>query len=128
MCFPLGTVQEGSYMLTALLYMNLIVSAVSALAGVIALIRPAAWSASNHVERGEMFYARMYAARAIPFGVIAGILPFLATWPTVAWVIFTAAVIQIADVVIALSKKDLRMTIGASFAAAVYILCGFAIR
>jgi hypothetical protein len=109
---------------TAFLYMNLVVSAVSAVAGVIAFIRPAAWSGSNHVERGETFYARMYAARAIPFGVIAGILPFLAAGPAVAWIIFTAAVIQIADVVIALSKKDLRMTIGASLAAAVYILCG----
>jgi len=115
-------------MLTVLLYMNLVVSAVSAVAGMIALMRPAAWSGSDHVERGETFYARMYAARAIPVGVIAGILPFLARGSTVAWVIFTAAVIQIADVVIALSKKDLRMTIGASFAAAVYILCGFAIR
>ncbi len=115
-------------MQTILLPLNLLVSLASAVAAVIALIRPASFSGSRRVERGELFYARMYAARSIPFGLAAGILPFRPGGPAVAWVLFTAAVIQIADVVIAVEKKERGMMIGASVGAIVHLLCGIAIR
>jgi len=98
------------------------------LAAVIALIRPASFSGSSHVERGELFYVRMYAARSIPFGLAAGLLPFWPGGPAVAWVLFTAAVIQIVDVIIAAGKKERGMMIGASVGAIVHLLCGIAIR
>lgn len=107
-----------------LLYLNLIAAFASAAAGLIALVRPAALSASNEVAGGEMFYARMYAARAIPFGLTAEILPLLSAGLAVAWVLFTAALIQIADVAIGVGKKEQRMMLGASLGAAVHLVCG----
>lgn len=66
----------------------------------------------------------MYAARAVPFGLAAGILPFWPGGAAVAWVLLTAGVIQIADAVIAMGKKDRGMLIGASVGAIVHIICG----
>jgi len=108
--------------------MNLLVSLASAVAAVIALIRPASFSGSRHVVSGELFYVRMYAARSIPFGLAAGLLPLWPGGPAVAWVLFTAAAIQIVDVVIAVGKKERGMMVGASVGAIVHLLCGLAIR
>ena len=115
-------------MRTLLLFLNLLVSLASAGAAVIALLRPGSFSGSSQVGRGEIFYVRMYAARSIPFGLAAGILPFWPGGPAVAWVLFTASVIQIVDVVIAAGKKERGMMIGASVGAVVHLLCGMAIR
>jgi len=115
-------------MQTALLCVNLLVSLISALAGVIALVRPERLSGSMQVESGEIYYARLFAARTVPVGLVAGILPFLAKGPMVAWVLFIAAAIQAADVMIGVMKKDTRMMIGASFATIVYLAYGFMIR
>jgi hypothetical protein len=115
-------------MYTLLLSLNLLASLASAGAAVIALFRPASFSGSSHVASGEIFYAHMYAARSIPFGLAAGILPFWPGGPAVVWVLFTAAVIQIVDVVIAAGKKEWGMMIGASVGAVVHLLCTMAIR
>ena len=69
----------------------------------------------------------MYAARAIPFGMAAGILPLRFRTEPVAWLLFTAAAIQIADVTIAVGKKERGMIMGASVGAIVHVLCGLAI-
>jgi len=111
-----------------LLFLNLLVSLASVVAAVIALIRPASLSGSRHVGRGEIFYARIYAARSIPFGLAAGILPFRPGGPAAARVLFTAAVIQIADVAIAAGQKERGMIVGASVGATVHLLCGIAIK
>jgi hypothetical protein len=109
------------------LFLNLLASLASAVAAVIALIRPAALSGSNHVVNGEFFYVHIYAARSSRFGLTAGILPFLLAGQAVGWVLFTTAVIRIADVVITIGKKDRRMVISASVGATVHLLCGVAI-
>ncbi len=115
-------------MQTLLLFLNLLVSLASAGAAVIALLRPGSFSGSSQVGRGEIFYVRMYAARSIPFGLAAGILPYWPGGSAVAWVLLTAAVIQIVDVVIAVGKKERGMMIGASVGAIVHLLCSIAIR
>lgn len=114
-------------MQTVLLMLNLLVSLASAGASGLALMRPASLSGSSHVERGEIFYVRMYAARAIPFGFAVGILPFRNRGAAVAWLLFTAASIQIVDVGIAIRKKDRGMATGASVGAIVHLLCGLMI-
>jgi hypothetical protein len=106
-----------------ILVLNLLVALTSAAAGVIALVRPASLTGSPHLESGEIFYARMYAARSIPFGLVAAIFPFWRGGLIVAGVLFTAGVIQVLDVVIAANKKDWRMASGASFAALVHFFC-----
>lgn len=115
-------------MQTALLVLNLIASFASIAWALLALVRPASLSGSRAVSHGELFYARMYAARSIPFGMAAGLLPFWLRGETVAWLLFLAAAIQIADVVIAVGTKERGMIVGASAGAIVHVLCGLAIR
>jgi len=114
-------------MLTILLILNLVVSFASAVASVIALNRPASLSGSSHVGSGEVFYVRMYAARAVPFGLAAGILPFWPGGPAAAWLLVAAALVQGLDVVIAAGKRERGMAVGASIGALVHLACGLAL-
>ncbi len=114
-------------MQTALVVLNLVASFASAAWALFALVRPASLSGSRRISRGELFYVRMYAARSIPFGIAGGILPFWLGGKAVAWVLFTAAVTQIADLTIAVGKKERGMIMGASVGAIVHVLCGLAI-
>jgi hypothetical protein len=109
---------------TTILVLNLIASFTSAGWAVVALVRPASLSGSSCVEQGEAFYARMYAARAIPFGLAAGMLPLWFAGQAVAWLLFTAALTQGADGVIAARKKQTGMLVGASVGAIIHVLCG----
>lgn len=105
--------------------LNLIASAAGATGGLVALFQPAVMSQSSQVTPGELFYARMYAVRAIPFGVVAGLLPFWYKEPVVAILLFTASLVQAADVVIGSGKKDRGMVIGASTATILHFICGY---
>ncbi len=106
--------------------LNFLVSFASAMFGVVALVRPASLTGSKPVESGETFYARLYAAHAVPFGLITGFLPFLYPGPAVAWMLFTAALVQMGDFAIGVAKQERGMMIGPPLAAAVHILCGLA--
>ena len=114
-------------MRTAFLILNLVASLASATWGVVALVRPGSLSGTSRVERGETFYVRMYAARSVPFGLGVGFLPFWFGGKAVAWVLFTAAAIQIADVLIGMERKRRGMIVGASVGAIVHTLCGLTI-
>ena len=114
-------------MRTALLLVNLFASLASAAWAVGALFRPASLSGSGQISGGEKFYARMYAARSIPVGLAAAITPFCVGGKAVAWLLFAAALIQIADVIIGVEKKARGMMIGASIAAIIHILSGLAV-
>ena len=111
----------------AILVLNLVASFASAVWAVLALNRPAVLSRSSHVQAGEIFYTRMYAARAIPFGLAAGVFPFCIGGPAVAWFLFAAAAAQLADLAIAIGKRELGMGIGAALGTMVHILCGLAV-
>ena len=110
-----------------ILITNLAVSSASATWAVVALIRPGSFSGSNENESGEGFYVRMYAARSIPFELAAGVLPFWFGGVAVAWIVFTAAVIQALDILIAVATKQRRMAFGAAVGATVHFVCGLAI-
>lgn len=109
-----------------LILVNLLVSLGSTVAAGIALVKPASLSGSSHLELGELFYVRMYAARAVPFGMLSGFLPLWFRGPVIAGILFTAAAIQILDVLIAVRKVQRGMMAGASVAAVVHVLCGIA--
>jgi hypothetical protein len=115
--------ETGSVMKTAILTVNLLASFASAGASFLALRRPASMSGSVHVQGGELFYVRMYAARAIPFGFAAGLIPFWTAGEAVVWLLLTAAVIQMSDVVIAMGKRERGMMIGASLGTIIHLLC-----
>lgn len=103
---------------------NAIISLSTVIAAGLALARPKTFSGSRHVVAGELFFARMYAARAIPFGILAGLLPFMSSvdpWPTKILLI-AAALVQVVDVVIGASKKEWGMVGGAAAAVVVHSL------
>ncbi len=104
---------------------NLLVSLASTGFGVAALVRPAWHTGSCPVGPGEIFYARMYAARAIPFGLLTGVLPFCCPGRAAAFLLFVAAVVQLADGMIGAAKRERGMMIGPPIAALVHLLCGF---
>ena len=109
---------------TTFLLINLVAALASAGWGGTALVRPAVLSGTAGTDLGEKFYARMYAARTIPLGLLAGLLPFWAQGPPVAWVLFTAAAVQLADVGIALGKHDRGMLLGAVGGTVVHLAAG----
>lgn len=107
--------------------LNLIASAASTAGGVLALTQPGSLSKSTQVTTGELFYARMYAVRAVPLGMVVGLLPFWYQGPVVATVLSTAALVQVADVFIAAGRKDGGMMAGASIATMLHIICACAL-
>ena len=113
-------------MLTMMIAFNLVASLASVSAAFIALVRPAFLSGSKLVSSGEVFYVRMYAARSVPYGLAVGFLPF---WlgPAVAWLLFTAAMVQAIDVVVGFKQGDRKMMAGATVGAMAHLVCGYMI-
>jgi hypothetical protein len=109
------------------LFPNLFASVVSSAGGIIALANPSALSGSSQVTKGELYYQRMYSARALPLGVLAGILPFYYEGPAVASAVLASAVVQAVDVLIGYSKGDRGMMCGASLATVFHVLCFFSL-
>lgn len=107
--------------------LNLIASAASATGGIIGLANPGFLSGSTQLTKGEIFYARMYAARAIPLALLSGLLPLWYKGTFVAGTVVTAGVIQVADIFIAICQRDNRMIPAASIAAIIHIKCAAAL-
>lgn len=108
---------------------NAVISLSTIVAAGLALAQPKMFSGSRHVVEGEQFFAKMYASRAIPLGILAGVLPFFAfadQWPTKILLIF-AALVQVIDVVIGVGKKEWGMVGGAASAVVVHGLTAWLI-
>lgn len=89
---------------------------------VLALAKPVVLSRSSKPEPGEVFYSRMYASRAIPLGMLAGLLPFFSAGLAVVLVLGAAAAAQLGDAIIGLSRRSVGMTAGAAIAAVVHVV------
>lgn len=111
-----------------LLSLNLIVALTSTAFGVVAAVRPAVLSKASGLDLGEIFYSRMYAVRAVPFGLMVGILPFFARGTSVAALLLLAALIQLSDGLIGVMRKDLRQSAGPLIATIVHLVCGWELR
>ncbi|OQE28298.1 hypothetical protein PENSTE_c003G01250 [Penicillium steckii] len=109
------------------LFPNLLASTGSLVGGIIAFTNPSALSGSSQVNDGELCYQRMYTARALPLGILAGVLPFYHEGPVVASIILAAATIQAVDVTIGYSKGDRGMMIGASVATVIHTFFFFSL-
>ena len=112
-----------------LLIINAVTSLSTVVAACIAFVRPGMFSGSRHVAGGERFFANMYAARAIPLGVLAGVLPFIVfadQWPTKVLLV-AAALVQVVDAVIGAGKREWGMTGGAAAAVVVHGLTAWLI-
>lgn len=105
-----------------LLIINAVISLSTVVAACIAFVWPGTFSGSRHVAGGERLFANMYAARAIPLGVLAGVLPFIAfadQWPT-KMLLVAATLVQVADVIIGAGKREWGMAGGAAAAVIVH--------
>ncbi|TCO62811.1 hypothetical protein [Actinocrispum wychmicini] len=112
----------------ALLVVNAVFAAVSVGFAVMAVARPATLSRSPTATSGERFYAWMYAIRAVPLGVVAAILPATSPGPATMVVLIAAAVVQLADAGIGVSRREWGMVAGATAAAIVHMITAVAIR
>ncbi len=110
--------------MTVLLILNALIATATVVAALLALQRPSRFSGSRHIVAGEVFFARMYASRAIPFGILAAVLPFLTSDDAVParLVLIAAALIQADDVLIGLKKKEMGMVGGAAAAVVIHLL------
>lgn len=100
---------------------NAVVSAGTVIAALIAMRRPASMSGSPQPDMGEVFYSRMYAARAIPLGIAAGLLPFTGSGVPVRIILLAAATAQVGDAAIGLQRGERAMVASAFMAALVHI-------
>lgn len=93
--------------------------------GALALVRPGALAAmTGDMGPGGAFYARMYAARALLFGLVVAILPFTPAGASAAWVVIAAGLVQFADSLIGFRSGERRMAVSAAIAGVVHVVCG----
>ncbi|MDR2930733.1 MAG: hypothetical protein LBV06_07530 [Propionibacteriaceae bacterium] len=110
-----------------LIIINAIAGIGSAGMGAVAVVRPQLFSQSESSSTGETLYARMYAARAIPFGLAAALAPFWWSGPTVVILLVAAAAAQVIDIMLSLKSRLTGMIIGATVAATVHVVAAIAI-
>lgn len=115
-------------MRSAALFLNLIVSLTSAALAIVALVKPQALSSQAKDASGSKFYPQMYAARALPSGVLFGILPYHYRGIPVACILLCAALIQLSDAGIGTRYRNRQMTAGGIMAALVHFWCMFALN
>ncbi len=118
---------KGTKMHITLIILNCLASLASAAFACMAVDRPQTLSQSSAVSAGETFYAHMYAARSVPFGLAVGLLPFWYGGVSMFLLLFTAALVQGADVLIAAGRKKWSMAVGATVGLTIHAMCGFAI-
>ncbi|MDR2974342.1 MAG: hypothetical protein LBV00_06470 [Propionibacteriaceae bacterium] len=110
-----------------LIIINAIIGVGTAGMAVVSVIKPQLFSRSESVTSGEVHYTRMYAARAVPLGLAAGLLPFWWSGAPVVTLLLVAAVAQVIDVVLNIRSREMGLLIGATVAATVHIVAAVAI-
>ncbi|WP_158881071.1 hypothetical protein [Amycolatopsis anabasis] len=113
--------------MVALGVVNAAFAAVSVAFAVVAVVRPAVLSRSGTPASGERFYAWMYAARAVPLGFLAAIVPFAAPGPAGVLGLLAAACAQVADAGIGVSRREWGMAGGGAVLALVHAVTAVAI-
>lgn len=123
-----------------LLHLNALTAFLSTMAAVVALRNPTLLShtAAGAVGGGERFFRNLYAARALPFGIVVGAVPYHYRHAAgvfggagggelvLAWLLFAASAVQAADVGIAVSRREGVVVVFAGTAAVVHALAGWA--
>jgi hypothetical protein len=113
--------------MTVLTALNGVVSLITIGFGVAAALRPSAFTREADPTAGERFYARMYAARAVPLGLLAGVVPFFPHGPLSALALAAAAIAQAADVGSGAQRRDAQLIAGAVFGCVVYVITAIAV-
>lgn len=113
--------------MTVLLVLNTLAALLSVGFAAAAGAKPASMSGSTTTSAAERFYAYMYAARAVPLGLVAAVLPWFERGAAVAWLLFVAAAIQLIDVAIGVWRKEKGLMGGGAVLAVIHAVAGFAI-
>ena len=102
--------------------LNAIAATISTVSSLLAVFQPQIMSKSREVSAGERFFAQMYAARAVPLGVVTAAAPFVAPSDitSVRLVLMAAMVVQIVDAGIGIRRREVAMIIGPSIAAIIH--------
>ncbi|MEU7319317.1 hypothetical protein ABZ682_01955 [Streptomyces griseoviridis] len=108
--------------MTILLVLNAVLAAGGLCFAIVAALRPSALVTEDADGAGVHFYARMYAAKAVPLCVLAAVVPFLATGAVPGLCLLGAALSQVTDAAIGLGRRDLRQVVGGTVAAVVHTL------
>ncbi|MDO5090387.1 MAG: hypothetical protein Q4D61_02465 [Cardiobacteriaceae bacterium] len=104
-----------------LIFLNGLLALASIAAALLACFRPTLMSRSSAASDGERFYARMYASRALPAGVLTLLAPWCWQGSAVSAVLLTAAAMQLGDALIGWQKREWGMVIFPLLAAGVHI-------
>ncbi|MFF5565552.1 hypothetical protein ACFY7Z_09185 [Streptomyces sp. NPDC012623] len=105
-----------------LFVLNAVLAAGGLFFAVLAALRPSVLVTEGAEGVGVLFYARMYAAKAVPLCVLAAVVPFLATGVVPGLCLLGAALSQALDAAIGLGRSDPRQVVGGTVAAAVHTL------
>ena len=102
--------------------LNVIAATVSTVSSLLTVVQPQIMSKSREVSAGERFFAQMYAARAVPLGVVTAVVPFIAASDitTVRLILMAAMVVQVADAGIGIRRREPAMIAGPSIATIVH--------
>ena len=102
--------------------LNVIAATVSTASSLLTVVQPQIMSKSREVSAGERFFAQMYAARAVPLGVVTAAVPFVAPSDitSVRLVLMAAMAVQIVDAGIGIRRREQAMIVGPSIAAIVH--------
>ncbi|MFF3573754.1 hypothetical protein ACFYXQ_38960 [Nocardia jiangxiensis] len=114
----------GMIVLTVL---NGVVSLIGIGFALVAALRPSAVSHEADPTAGERFYAWMYAARAVPLGLLAGSVPFFSHGTVSTLALVVAAVAQAGDAAIGAQRRDAVMVAGPVFACVVHVITAIAV-
>ena len=109
--------------------LNVIAATVSTVSSLLTVVQPQIMSKSREVSAGERLFAQMYAARAVPLGVVTAAVPFVAPSDitSVRLVLMAAMAVQIVDAGIGIRRREVSMVIGPSIAAIVHGLTAWLI-
>ena len=109
--------------------LNVIAATVSTMSSLLTVVQPQIMSKSREVSAGERFFAQMYAARAVPLGVVTAAVPFVAPSDitSVRLVLMAAMAVHIDDADIGTRRREVPMVIGPSIAAIVHGLTAWLI-
>ena len=69
----------------------------------------------------------MYAARAVPLGLLAGVVPFFPHGTLSALALAAAAIAQAVDAVAGAQRRDAQLIAGAVFGCVVYVITAIAV-
>ncbi|WP_399885482.1 hypothetical protein ACGH7X_14785 [Streptomyces sp. BBFR51] len=105
-----------------LFVLNAILAAGGVFSAILAALRPSALVAEGAESVGVLFYAQMYAAKAVPLCLLAAVVPFLATGVVPGLCLLGAALSQAMDATIGLGRRNLRQVVGSTGAAVVHAL------